>query len=75
MQHDMFVLDKPVYIPTLCAQSSFKRCFSPILVCELYKAGIDGGAIALIDNCLRNRATVYYWNDTLVVLASDMKGL
>ena len=74
IQHSLFILDKPVYILALDAQSAFDRCLSQILVCELYKAGIDGGAIALIDNRLRNRATVYDWNGTLVGPASDMTG-
>jgi len=58
----------------LDAQSAFDRCLRQILTCELYKAGVDGAGIKLIDNRLRNRATVYEWNDFLVGPGKDDTG-
>ena len=74
VQFSLHVLDQPVYILSLDAQSAFDRCLRQILTCELYKAGVDGAGIKLIDNRLKNRATVYEWNNSLVGPGKDDTG-
>ena len=74
IQHSLYTLDKPVYVLSLDAQSAFDRCLRQILVCELYKAGVDGSGIQIIDNRLKNRATVYEWNNVLVGPGFDDTG-
>ena len=74
VQHSLYVLDQPVYVLSLDAQSAFDRCLRQVLVCELYKAGVDGAGIKIIDNRLKNRATIYEWNNALVGPGKDDTG-
>ena len=53
------VLDKPVYLLVLDAQSAFDRCLTQLLCCELFNAGVNGDALSLINNRLTNRSTVF----------------
>ena len=74
VQHSLFALDKPLYVLSLDAQSAFDRCLRQILVSELYKAGIGGNAISIVDNRLKSRATVYEWNGILLGPGKDDTG-
>ena len=74
VQHSLYVKNKPVYLLALDAQSAFDRCLRQILVCELYKAKVDGSAIAFIDKRLANRETVYEWNGEMMGPAKDDTG-
>ena len=74
IQHSLHVLDRPVFLLSLDAQSAFDRCLRQILVCELYKAGLPGSAVTFINNRLANRATVYDWNGNLMGPGHDITG-
>ena len=74
IQYSLNVLKKPIYLIALDAQSAFDRCLRQILVCELYKAGMKGEAVELVDNRLSNRSTVYEWNKQLLGPAVDETG-
>ena len=74
IQHSLFVANKPVFILALDAKSAFDRCLRQILVCELFKAGINDEALTLIDNRLASRSTVYEWNKELLGPAPDKTG-
>ena len=74
IQHSLYVTNKPVFLLALDAQSAFDRCLRQILICELYKAGMSGDAITLIDNRLSNRSTVYEWDKELLGPAADITG-
>ena len=73
-QYSLNVMDKPVYLLVLDAQSAFDRCLRQILCNELYKAGLSGSALLLIDNRLANRSTTYDWDGTLMGPAHDGTG-
>ena len=74
IQFSLNVANKPVFLLALDAQSAFDRCLRQILVCELFKAGIDGDSLLLIDNRLASRSTVYEWDKKLVGPAQDKTG-
>ena len=74
IQHSLYVLKKPVFLLALDAQSAFDRCLRQILVCELYKAGLDDDSLILIDNRLASRSTVYEWDKELLGPAPDGTG-
>ena len=74
IQHSLHVADKPVFFLALDALSAFDRCLRQILVCELYKAGMDGDALTVIDNRLSSQSTVYEWNKELLGPAADITG-
>ena len=59
IQLSLQVKKEPVYLLFLDAKSAFDRCLRQILVCELFKAGMEGDALKLIDNRLSNRKTIY----------------
>ena len=58
----------------LDAQSAFDRCLRQILCSELFKAGVSGTALIMIDNLLSSRATVYQWDGELLGPAKDETG-
>ena len=58
----------------LDAQSAFDRCLRQILVCELYKAGMCGEAVEIVNNRLSSRKTVYEWDQELLGPAADTTG-
>ena len=74
VQHSLYVKNRPAFLLALDAQSAFDRCLRQILVCELYKAELDGDAITFIDNRLSNRSTVYEWNGELMGPGRDDTG-
>lgn len=74
IQHSLYVKNQPVYLLSLDAQSAFDRCLRQVLVNELYRAGVAGAAITIIDKRLENRATVYDWNGTLMGPGIDITG-
>ena len=45
-----------------------------ILICELFKAGMNDDALKLVDNRLASRCTVYEWDKELLGPARDMTG-
>ena len=74
VQHSLHVLKQPVYLLALDAQSAFDRCLRQILICELFKAGVRDDSLAVIDNRLLSRSTVYEWNKQLLGPAPDETG-
>ena len=74
VQHSLHVLKQPVYLLALDAQSAFDRCLRQILICELFKAGVRDDSLAVIDNRLSSRSTVYEWNRQLLGPAPDETG-
>ena len=74
VQFSLNVADKPVYLLLLDAQSAFDRCLRQILCCELFKAGVSGTALILINNRLSSRSTVYQWDSELLGPATDDTG-
>ena len=74
IQHSLHVAKKPVFLLALDAQSAFDRCLRQILICELYKTGMNNDALKLIDNRLKSRCTVYQWDKELMGPAPDMTG-
>ena len=74
IQHSLYVKNKPVFLLSLDAQSAFDRCLRQILVGELYKTGMPGSAITVIDKRLEHRATVYDWNGELMGPGRDKTG-
>ena len=73
-QFSLYVSNKPVYFLFLDAQSAFDRCLKQILCCELFKAGINGSALTLINNRLSSRSTVYQWEGEMLGPAPDQTG-
>ena len=57
IQNSLHVLHKPVYLLVLDAQSAFDRCLRQILVCELFKAGMRGEVVEIVNNRLTSRKT------------------
>ena len=74
IQYSLNVLHKPLYLLALDAQSAFDRCLRQILVCELFKAGMKGEAVKIVNNRLSSRATVYEWNSELLGPGHDATG-
>ena len=74
VQHSVHVLKQPVFLLALDAQSAFDRCLRQILICELFKAGLNDKSLLLIDNRLASRSTVYEWNRELLGPAKDETG-
>ena len=74
IQHSPHVADLPVFLLAVYAESAFDRCLRQILVSDLFKSGVDGDALVLIDNRLASRSTVYEWNKELLGPAPDMTG-
>ena len=74
IQFSLHVSNKPVYFLVLDAQSAFDRCLRQILCCELFKAGMSGDALLLINNRLSSRSTVYQWEGEMLGPAPDDTG-
>ena len=74
IQYSLFTSHQPVYLLALDAQSAFDRCLRQVLTSELYKAGMPGAAILLIDTRLASRRTVYEWEGTKMGPAIDITG-
>ena len=74
IQYSLFVLNLPLYLLVLAAQSAFDRCLRQILCCELFRVGMSGTALLLIDNRLANRSTVYEWDGSMMGPAADDTG-
>ena len=75
VQYSLHIRDLPVYLLVLDAQSAFDRCLKEILCAELFKSGMDGSALLLINNRLQNRTTVYQWEGEMLGPAQDMTGV
>ena len=75
IQHSLYVAKRPVYLLALDAQSAFDRCIPQILSSQLFRIGLPGAAVKLMNNRLRNRKTVYEWNGTLMGPADDDTGV
>ena len=75
VQYSLHIRDLPVYLLILDAQSAFDRCLKEILCTELFKSGMDGSALLLINNRLQNRTTVYQWDGEMLGPAKDMTGV
>ena len=63
-----------MFLLVLNAQSAFDRCLRQILVCELYRAGMQDDALVMINKRLANRSMVYEWNKELLGAAPDITG-
>ena len=74
IQYSHHIRKEPVYLLLLDAKSAFDRCLRQILVCELFKAGVEGDALKFINNRLSNRLTVYEWNSELLGPSEDITG-
>ena len=74
IQYSLNVLDKPLFLLALDAQSAFDRCLPQILCGELFNLGTQGSALLLINNRLRNRTTVYNWDNQMLGPSQDMTG-
>ena len=74
IQYSLYNYNQPVYLLALDAQSAFDRCLRQVLTSELYKAGMPGAAILLIDRRLASRRTVYEWEGTKMGPATDITG-
>ena len=74
IQYSLHVSNQPVFLLALDAQSAFDRCLRQILICELYKAGMNDDALKLVDNRLKSRTTVYEWDRDLCGPAPDTTG-
>ena len=74
VQHSLHVANKPIFLLALDAQSAFDRCLRQILCCELFKAGVNGSAIQIIDKRLASRSTVYEWSGELMGPSQDDTG-
>ena len=53
-QYSLNVADQPVFYLVLDAESAFDRCLRQILCTELFKSGVSGSALLLINNRLEN---------------------
>ena len=74
VQFSLNIADQPVYFLVLDAQSAFDRCLRQVLCTELFKAGVSGSALILINNRLENRSTVYQWDGEMLGPAMDTTG-
>ena len=74
VQYSLNVSDQPVYLLVLDAQSAYDRCLRQILCTELFKAGVTGSALLLLNNRLENRSTVYQWDGEMLGPARDTTG-
>ena len=73
-QYSINVADKLVYLLILDAQSAFDRCLRQILCTELFKTGMSGPALLLLNNRLKSRSTVYQWDGQMLGPAQDITG-
>ena len=74
VQYSLHIADQPVYLLVLDAQSAFDRCLRQILCSELFRSGVAGSALLLINNRLENRSTVYQWDGDMLGPAQDITG-
>ena len=74
VQYSLNVSDKPVYLLVLDAESAYDRCLRQILCNELFRAGVTGSALLLINNRLAARSTVYEWDGQQMGPAKDITG-
>ena len=74
IQYSLNVLDQPVYLLVLDAESAYDRCLREILCTELFVAGVTGSALVLLNNRLENRSTVYQWDGQMLGPGSDCTG-
>ena len=74
LQYSLNVINKPVFMLFLDAQSAFDRCLRQILCGELYKSGVPGSAILFTDSRLESRLTVYEWDGQKMGPAKDDTG-
>ena len=74
IQYSLNIADQPVYLLVLDAQSAYDRCLRQILCTELFKSGMTGSALLLINNRLENRSTVYQWDGEMLGPARDKTG-
>ena len=74
IQYSLNLADQPVYLLVLDAQSAFDRCLRQILCSELFRSGVSGSALLLINNRLENRSTVYQWDGDMLGPAQDITG-
>ena len=74
IQYSLNIADKPVYLIILDAEYAFDRCLRQILCTELFKSGVTGSALILINNRLSSRSTVYQWNGEMLGPAADLTG-
>ena len=74
IQYSLNIADQPVYMLVLDAESAFDRCLRQILCTELFKAGMSGSALLLVNNRLENRSTVYQWEGEKLGPARDITG-
>ena len=74
VQYSLNIADQPVFLLVLDAQSAFDRCLRQILCSELFRSGVTGSALLLINNRLENRSTVYKWDGEMLGPAQDITG-
>ena len=74
IQYSLHILGQPVYLLVLDAQSAFDRCLREILCIELFKSGMSGSALMLVNNRLENRSTVYQWDSEMLGPSKDLTG-
>ena len=74
IQYSLHILGQPVYLLVLDAQSAFDRCLREILCIELFKSGMSGSALLLVNNRLEKRSTVYQWDSEMLGPSKDLTG-
>ena len=74
IQYSLNVIDTPIYLLALDAQSAFDRCLRQILCTELYMTGTNYAALRLVDNRLKSRQTVYQWDNEMIGPSKDITG-
>ena len=75
VQHSLWILKEPAYLLFLDAKSAFDKVLPELLIRNLFKAGMDGDSINLINNRLTNRLTYLDWNRSIMGPIKDELGL
>ena len=65
VQYSLNIVDKPVYLLVLDAESAYDRCLREILCSDLF---------LLVNNRLESRSTVYQWDGEMLGPAKDVTG-
>ena len=75
VQHSLWNLKEPAYLLFLDAKSAFDKVLPELLIKNLYKAGMVGDSINIINNRLTNRLTYLDWDRTIMGPIKDELGL
>ena len=75
IQHSVWTLKEPAYLLFMDARSAFDKVVPELLIRNLYKAGMDGNTINLINNRLKNRLTYIDWDKNIMGPIRDEHGV